>query len=63
MTATAQNIKRMVKVLSRRGPLKEAMAGINTVYLLFIAVLQITIRLSRNIKKIRFGDQNLLIET
>jgi len=63
MTATAQNIKRMVKVLSRRGPLKEAMAGINTVYLLLIAVLQITIRLSRHIKKIRFDDQNLLIET
>jgi hypothetical protein len=27
MTATAQNIKRMVKLLSRRGPLQEALAA------------------------------------
>jgi transposase len=63
MTAATQNIKRMVKLLSRRGPLKEAMAGINAIYLFFIHVLRIPGQLNVKINKILIGGENYLMKT
>lgn len=44
MTAAAQNIKRMVKLLSARRPKREALAGIRLISLLFIRALQKTLQ-------------------
>lgn len=63
MTAAAQNIKRMVKLLSGRGPVKEAMAGIEAVYSFSLKVLQIPVQLFGNINKTLFGVENCQIET
>ena len=56
MTATAQNIKRMVKVLSRRGPLKEAMAGISAIHLLFSNSIELLFLLYKNIDQVILED-------
>jgi transposase len=62
MTAAAQNIKRMVKLLSGRGPLKEAMAGISAFHLLFADAIEILFLLYKNINKAILGDGNILAE-
>lgn len=63
MTASAQNIKRMVKLLSARGPKQKAFAVTNTIGVFWVKVLQISVCLGMNIMKNIFDDRNCLIET
>jgi len=56
MTAATQNIKRMVKLLSRRRPLKEAMAGISAIHLLFSNTTELLFLLYKNIDQVILGD-------
>ena len=63
MTATTQNIKRMVKLLSARRPKLDAMAGIVALQLSFKTILQISAQLFENINKILFGVENCWIKT
>jgi len=58
MTATAQNIKRMVKLLSRRGPMQEALAAEQTVEsFLSKTFFDLFAWLYRNTDRSRFATQ------
>lgn len=63
MTAAAQNIKRMVKLLLSRGPKKEVLAGTGVVPMFANIILHITARLFKNINKILFDHELYLLET
>ena len=64
MTATAQNIKRMVKLLSRKGPKEAVSAAQKPFELSFVKRLsRIFARLSQNINKNLFGGEDCLVET
>ena len=62
MTAATQNIKRMVKLLSSRRPLKEAMAGISAIHLLFSNSIELLFLLYKNIDQIILGDGKIWAE-
>ena len=64
MTAAAQNIKRMVKLLSRKGPKEVVSAVQKPLELSFIkGLLKISAWLFQNINKKLFGGENCLVET
>lgn len=64
MTATAQNIKRMVKLLFRKGPRKEALAAQQQHISLFIdGLLTILMCVSQNLKKVQFADKECFTRT
>jgi hypothetical protein len=64
MTATAQNIKRMVKLLSRKGPKAAVSVAQKPLENSFITgLLRIFVWLSQNINKKLFGGENYLVET
>ncbi len=64
MTAAAQNIKRMVKLLSGKGSKAPAMAGQKPLEPAFIkGLLKICVWLFQNINKKLFGGENCLVET
>ncbi len=64
MTAAAQNIKRMVKLLSRKGPEEAVPAAQKPLELSFVKGLsRIFAWLSRNINKILFSGKDCLAET
>jgi len=57
MTATAQNIKRMVKLLSRKGPRKEAVAAIHPInWPLLEGILKFFAWLFSGTKEFQLGD-------
>ena len=58
MTAAAQNMKRMVKLLSARGPKEEVAAGVLAMRLYFEEIFRISNTLFKNINKKLFGDKN-----
>ena len=58
MTATAQNIKRMVTLLSRRGPAKQALAARQAVESFLSKILfDLFVWLHRNINRSQFATQ------
>jgi transposase len=62
MTATAQNIKRMVKLLSRKGPQREALAARQTLIAYLITVLsKLFHRLPRNNRKIQSDERGCFV--
>lgn len=63
MTAAVQNIKRMVKLLSGRRPLKEAMAGIEGIRSFFLRIFQRSAGIFEQINKETLGVENSCIET
>lgn len=64
MTAAAQNIKRMVKLLSRKGPKEVVSAVQKPLELSFIkGLLKISAWLFQNINKKLLGGENCLVET
>ena len=58
MTAAAQNMKRMVKLLSARGPKEEVATGILAKRLCFAEIFRISNTLFEYINKKLFGDKN-----
>ena len=62
MTAAAQNIKRMVKLLSSRGPKKEGLAGIISMRLYYAKLLRISTMLIENINRKLCADENFRLE-
>jgi transposase len=63
MTAAAQNIKRMVKLLSAGRPKKEVLAGVLVMRLYFAKILLISTMLIDNINRKLFGDENFGLAT
>ena len=64
MTATAQNIKRMVKLLSRKGPRKEAVAAIQPINRLLLEGIQTFFAwLSSGTKEFQLGDVTCTAKT
>jgi len=55
MTAAAQNIKRMIRLLSKKGPEKEALsAKQSSISFLICSLLKLFVSEEPNIKRIRF---------
>jgi len=64
MTATAQNIKRMVNLLTKKGPQREALAAQQQRILLFIeCLLTLLMWGSQNLKRIQFADRRCFVRT
>lgn len=64
MTATAQNIKRMVKLLTKKGPQREALAAQQQRIPLFIeCLLTLLMWGSQNLKRIQFADRRCFVRT
>ncbi len=64
ITATAQNIKRMVKLLTKKGPQREALAAQQQRIPLFIeCLLTLLMWGSQNLKRIQFADRRCFVRT
>lgn len=64
MTATAQNIKRMVKLLTKKGPKREALAAKQKYIILFIkSSLTLLIWDSQNLGRIQLADRRSFAKT